>query len=62
MCGIARGYDCPSIGVKALPVVRFQDVTAPFVVCVAMGRTDGALEANIASLGFEEGVDYWHFS
>jgi hypothetical protein len=32
----------------------------PFVVCVAMGRTNGELEANIARLRGSEGVDYWH--
>jgi hypothetical protein len=32
----------------------------PVIVCVAMGRTGGALEHNIASKGWVEGVDYWH--
>lgn len=34
----------------------------PVVVCVAMYRTNGALEANVASIGRIEGVDLWHFS
>lgn len=45
-----------------LPVKHFSEVKPPFVVCVALGRTAGELEANIASRGFVEGVDYWHFS
>jgi Glycosyl transferase family 2 len=34
----------------------------PVVVCVAMYRTNGALEANVASIGRDEGKDLWHFS
>jgi hypothetical protein len=34
----------------------------PIVVCVAMYRTNGALEANVASIGRTEGKDLWHFS
>ena len=32
----------------------------PVVVCVAMYRTNGALESNVASIGRVEGVDLWH--
>lgn len=34
----------------------------PVVVCVALGRTNGALEANVKSVGRTEGKDLWHFS
>ena len=34
----------------------------PVVVCVAMYRTNGALERNAKSIGRIEGVDLWHFS
>jgi glycosyltransferase involved in cell wall biosynthesis len=34
----------------------------PVVVCVAMYRTGGALEANVASIGRTEGKNLWHFS
>lgn len=34
----------------------------PVVVCVAMYRTNGALEANVKSVGRTEGEDLWHFS
>jgi len=36
--------------------------TLPVVVCVAMYRTNGALEANVKSAGRTEGKDLWHFS
>ena len=32
----------------------------PVVVCVAMYRSNGALESNVASIGRVEGVDLWH--
>ena len=32
----------------------------PVVVCVAMFRTNGALESNVASIGRIEGEDLWH--
>mmetsp|Transcript_2752 Transcript_2752/g.6448 ORF Transcript_2752/g.6448 Transcript_2752/m.6448 type:complete len:487 (+) Transcript_2752:2-1462(+) len=34
----------------------------PVVVCVAMYRTNGVLEANVKSIGRTEGKDLWHFS
>jgi len=34
----------------------------PVVVCVAMYRTNGALEHNVKSIGRTEGLDLWHFS
>jgi hypothetical protein len=34
----------------------------PVVVCVAMYRTSGALESNVASIGRKEGKDLWHIS
>jgi len=57
---IARGYHNPRKGLK-LPVIHFSLAKPPLLICVAMGRTDGELEANVASLGLVEGVDYWHF-
>lgn len=36
--------------------------TLPVIVCVAMYRTDGGLEANVKSIGRTEGVDLWHFN
>ena len=44
-----------------VPVVHFRDVRPPFVTCVALDRTGGAFEANLASLGLTEGVDYFLF-
>ena len=34
----------------------------PVVVCVAMYRTNGVLENNVARIGRTEGIDLWHFS
>lgn len=34
----------------------------PVVVCVAMYRTNGALEHNVGLIGRTEGEDLWHFS
>jgi hypothetical protein len=34
----------------------------PVVVCVAMYRTNGALESNVKSIDRQEGVDLWYFS
>ena len=56
---IKRGYHNPRKGIQ-LPVIHFRDVKPPLLICVAMGRTGGELEKNIASLGLKEGVDYWH--
>ena len=56
---IARGYHNPRKGIQ-LPVVHFSEVKPPLLICVAMGRTGGELETNIASLGLIEGIDYWH--
>jgi hypothetical protein len=45
-----------------IPVRHFSQVQKPFVICVAMGRTNGQLETNIASLHAVEGIDYFHFT
>ena len=44
-----------------VPVVHFAAAAPPFVLCVALDRTAGAFEANLASLKLTEGVDYFHF-
>jgi hypothetical protein len=44
-----------------VPIVHFARATPPFVTCVALDRTDGAFEANLASLGLTEGDDYYLF-
>ncbi|KAL1520556.1 hypothetical protein AB1Y20_022132 [Prymnesium parvum] len=44
-----------------VPVVHFSAAEPPFVTCVALDRTGGAFEKNLASLGLTEGVDYYHF-
>ena len=44
-----------------VPVIHFKAARPPFITCVALDRTGGAFEANLASLGLREGVDYYHF-
>jgi len=44
-----------------VPIVHFREAQPPFVLCVALGRTGGAFEANVTSLGLREGLDYYHF-
>jgi len=45
-------------GVKMLDTLK----DLPVVVCVAMYRSNGVLESNVASIGRKEGFDLWHFS
>ncbi|KAL7497208.1 hypothetical protein ACHAWT_007813 [Skeletonema menzelii] len=49
-----------SIHDKAIDPNILRDL--PVVVCVAMYRTNGALESNVASTGRIEGKDLWHIS
>ena len=44
-----------------VPVRHFSEARPPLVTCVALDRTGGAFEANLASLGLTEGVDYYYF-
>lgn len=44
-----------------VPVLHFREARPPFVTCVALDRTGGAFEANLASLGLTEGVDFYFF-
>jgi glycosyltransferase involved in cell wall biosynthesis len=54
-CKRRKGNDPIELDMSLLP-------NLPIVVCVAMYRTNGALEANVASVGRTEGEDLWHFS
>jgi hypothetical protein len=51
---------------RRVPVVHWRDARPPLVLCVAMGRTNGVFEANVAELatklGLREGFHYWHFN
>ena len=44
-----------------VPIVHWLDARPPFVTCVALDRTNGQFEANLASLQLTEGEDYYHF-
>lgn len=45
-----------------IPVIDFRDATAPLIICMKLGLTDGQFEANLASLNLSEGKDYVLFS
>jgi glycosyltransferase involved in cell wall biosynthesis len=45
-----------------LPISEELIAALPVVVCVAMYRSNGALESNVASIGRIEGEDLWHMS
>ena len=50
----------PVLTLRGLSAERLHSV--PVVVCVAMYRTQGVLEQNVAAIGRTEGHDLWHFS
>ena len=63
---VDRGeYYNPDLRLR-VPIVHFTAVEAPFVCCVALGRTEGAFERNVASIararGLVEGVDFYFFN
>jgi hypothetical protein len=43
-----------------LPISKEVLANLPVVVCVAMYRTNGAMESNVASIGRKEGETLWH--
>jgi len=45
-----------------VPIIHFSEVKPPLIICVALDRTHGEFEKNLASMHFIEGVDYFHFS
>jgi hypothetical protein len=56
---IGTFVDGPCGGV---PVVHYSEVRPPVVICVARGRTGGALERNVQSMGLVEGENCWYFA
>lgn len=57
---IGRVYYCKSTR-RHIPVFDYRQTSSPFIVCVASKRLQGVLEENISSLGFVEGLNYYHF-
>ncbi|GAM21203.1 hypothetical protein SAMD00019534_043780 [Acytostelium subglobosum LB1] len=45
-----------------IPIVHFSQAPPPFILCVALDRTNMELENNIKSLNLREGIDYWQFN
>ena len=63
---LARGeYVNAATGLR-LPVIPWSKARPPVVCCVALGRTDGAFEANVASWAAAsdlcEGRDFFFFN
>lgn len=58
---IRKGYYSSETN-KHYDVVHFSKAKAPIVVCVALDRTEGELQRNVATLGLREGVDYYYFT
>mmetsp|Transcript_49120 Transcript_49120/g.154197 ORF Transcript_49120/g.154197 Transcript_49120/m.154197 type:complete len:404 (-) Transcript_49120:47-1258(-) len=54
-----------SAGSRHVPIIHYTQVKGPVVVCVSLRRfseeEEGQLEANVRSLGLEEGLDLWYF-
>ena len=48
------------LSANQLPLNRKEMASLPVVVCVAMYRSNGALEKNVASIGRVEGENLWH--
>lgn len=45
-----------------IPVLHFTNASPPFIVCVKLDMTDGAMEENLRSLQLTEGKHYYHFN
>ena len=45
-----------------LPIVHFSELKPPVICCVALGRTGGVFEANVKSMNWKYGRDYWFFN
>jgi hypothetical protein len=57
---VGRLYYCKDLK-RHFSVLSHLEIKPPFIVLVGSKRYHGALETNILSLGFVEGVDYLHF-
>ncbi|KYQ90956.1 hypothetical protein DLAC_07837 [Tieghemostelium lacteum] len=45
-----------------IPIIHFSQVKPPFIICVALDRSNGEFEANLQSLQLKESIDYYHFN
>ena len=56
-------YELDTSSKKAkVPIVHFKNAQKPFIICMKLGLTGGAFEANLSSLNLREGIDYVLFS
>lgn len=58
---IGTTYVNPITNVK-VPIVSFKELKPPVVCCVALGRTNGVFESNLASMKWKSQKDYWFFN
>ncbi len=55
-------YHNSATGGPKVPIIHWTTAVRPLILCVALNRTEGQFEANVASLGLKEGTDYWQFA
>lgn len=53
--------ECKSKKKPTVPIIHYNDLKPPVVICVKLGLTNGAFERNLESMCLTEGVDYVHF-
>ena len=44
-----------------VPIIHFSAAQPLVIVCMKLGLTEGQFEKNLASTGWREGVDFYHF-
>jgi len=47
---------------RRIPIVPWQTATPPIITCVALDRTNGDFERNVAALGLKPGEELLYFS
>jgi hypothetical protein len=47
--------------VKPIPIIHYTEAKAPIITCVALDRTEGKFERNLAELQLREGIDFLYF-
>lgn len=50
------------LSLRGKPIVHWSELTPPVVTCVALDRTDGAFERNLASMNWAAGRDFIYFN
>jgi len=61
---ISRGsFDCfeNRVVTARVPIIHFTAARPLVIICMKLGLTEGGFEQNLASTGWQEGVDFFHF-